>query len=171
MMTIEGLASGAAVVLSIVLLSAALPKLRNRADTAQQFQQLGLPAVAARLVPIAEIGVAAVLLILPGWGSVFAFFLFAAFTSILVTIVRSGSGQSCSCFGQVNKGPVTKFDLARNAILLALSILGSTIDRLTAPTLLDAVAIGLVAMGLLGYILISNRAQSSTGVANGSHDG
>jgi len=171
MVTIEGLASSAAVVLSFILVWAALSKLRNPATTAKEFQQLGLPDSSVRLVPLAEIGVALALLVLPGWGSVFAFFLLAAFTSILVSILRSGSEQSCSCFGQASKGPVTAFDLLRNAVLLVFSILGSTIDRLGVPQPLDIVIIGLVTATLLSYILISNRAQSDTDVANSSHGG
>ncbi len=171
MVTIAGLASVAAVALSLVLFWAAVSKLRNPTSTAKEFQQLGLPPAAAKLVPIAEIVVAGALLALPGWGSVFAFFLLAAFTSILVTILRSGLAQSCSCFGQASSGPVTKFDLVRNAVLLLFSILGSTIDRLEVPTPLDVAVIGLISVSLVGYVLVSNKAQSGAGVANSEHAG
>ncbi len=171
MVTIVGLASVAVVVLSLVLAWAAIAKLRNPRSTAKEFQQLGLPRSAGRLVPIAEAVVALTLIALPSWGSIFAFFLLAAFTSILVTIIRSGSGQPCSCFGQASSGPVTKFDLARNAVLLLFSVFGSTIDRLQTPRPADVVIVGLIGVGLLGFSLVSKKVQSSFGVANSGHDG
>lgn len=160
-MTLDGSASVAAICLAGILLWAAIAKLRNPSSTAEEFTQLGLPAIAARGVPLAEVAIALALIVLPGWGSVFAFFLLAAFTSILFTIVRSEATQSCNCFGRMSRKPVTWLDLARNAVLLGFSTLGSTIDRLHRPRIGEVIVIGGVAAAMVVYVLVSNRVQSS----------
>ena len=151
-MSFDGSASVGAVYLAIILVWAATLKLQNRATTVDDFRQLGIPgsSLVARLLPAVELLVAGGLLIFPGWAGVAAFFLLAAFTSILVTIIRSGQQLSCSCFGRSSRSPVTKFDIARNVVLLALAILASTLDHLVQPTIGDLVVItGITAAGML----------------------
>ncbi len=125
-----------AVLLALVLLAAAAAKLRRPDTTAGDFAALGLPApkLLARLVPFAEVAVAALLLVLPGWGGVAAFAMLAGFSALLVGLIRSGSQVACSCFGAVSDEPVSWVEIARNLVLLLMAAGAATLDRLVAPT-------------------------------------
>lgn len=113
----------AALALAVVLAVAAVTKARRPAATADDFASLGLaaPGPLARIVPAAEAACAVALVIVPAWGGVAAFALLAAFTAVLVPVVRSGRIVNCSCFGGVGSRPVSAWTLARNAVLLALA--------------------------------------------------
>ena len=122
-MTASLLARGAGVVLALVLVVAAGAKLRRPEATAGELAALGLLAAAplARLVPLVELATAATLVVAPAWGGVVAFALLAAFTTVLVGVLRSGRVVSCACFGGIAERPVSALTLARNAALLALA--------------------------------------------------
>ena len=159
-LTLPGSASVAVVCLSLILVWAAVAKIRNADDTAQEFESLGMPMpdLAAKLVPATEVIAAITLLVLPGWGSVFAFFLLAAFTMILLTILRSGVPLACGCFGSASRTSVGKADVIRNVVLLAFAVVGSLIDRLERPTLLDLVLIVFVAIvAVTSSLTLQNR--------------
>ncbi|MDH3679233.1 MAG: hypothetical protein OEV40_04700 [Acidimicrobiia bacterium] len=117
----------AAYLLAVVLVAAAVAKARRPAATATEFAELGLawPGALARLVPLVELACAAALVATPAWGGVVSFALLAAFTAVLVTVVRSGRVVRCSCFGGVGSQPVSARSLARNAVLLALAALAT----------------------------------------------
>jgi uncharacterized membrane protein YphA (DoxX/SURF4 family) len=113
----------AAYALCLVLVAAAAAKLRRPAATAADLERLGLrwPRALARLVPATELGAAAALLLVPSWGGVASFALLAAFSTVLVRVVRSGQQVPCACFGATSSRPVSGRTLARNGVLLVLA--------------------------------------------------
>lgn len=118
----------AAWALAVVLAVAAGAKLVGRADTGDEMAQLGLaaPGVLAWLVPAAELVAAGLLVVVPAWGGIFAFALLAAFTAVLVQVLRSGRTVSCNCFGGLTSRPVSRWSVARNLVLLALAAVAAT---------------------------------------------
>lgn len=154
-----GLASLSAVALALTLVWASVAKLRRPARTAADFALLGLPVpgVLARAVPAAEIAVATLLVIAPGWGGVAGFVMLAGFTTLLVGLARSDQGIACSCFGASSDEPVSWVEVARNVALLATAALAATIDSLATPALADWITftvaglITLVGLALLTF--------------------
>ena len=123
--------AGAAWLLAAVLAVAAGAKLvRGGAATGQELAALGLaaPRTLARLVPVIELVTAAVLVAAPAWGGILAFALLAAFTVVLVRVLRSGRVVACNCFGGLSNRPISRWSVARNGALLALALVaaGST---------------------------------------------
>lgn len=100
---------------------AGVTKLIDRDRTRSELAEIGLPKpnVAAWLVPLVELNVAGALYAFPAWGGVAAFVLLVAFTTTLVSIIRSGRTVSCACFGAIASGTVTKSQVYRNLALLA----------------------------------------------------
>ena len=140
------IASSAALLLAGVLLWAAAVKLRRPQVAAASFEQLGLraPAVLARVVPAAEMAVAALLLTRPWLGGWLALGLLAAFTAVLLPVVRSGRAVGCGCFGSSSEAPVTWAALARNGALAAAAVLSTSVPRVR-PGWAGAVAVGAAA--------------------------
>jgi hypothetical protein len=137
----NGMASLSATALALVLAWAAVAKgIRPRATTIE-FRQLGLPlpGVLARLVPIIEVVVAILLVLTPGWGGVFAFALLAGFTTLLVSIIRSGRVVSCGCFGSTSNEPVSINEVTRNLVLLTLAAGAASITDLKRPALPETI--------------------------------
>lgn len=112
-----------ALILAAVFVVAAGAKLRSPRATAAELAELRLrfPAVLAWLLPAVELGVAATLVAAPAWGGIVAFALLAAFTAVLVGVVRSGRSVSCRCFGGLSTKPISRTTLARNGALLAMA--------------------------------------------------
>src|SRR5687767_14532082 len=115
-------ASAAALVLAAVFVWAAGAKLANRAETERGFRELGLPAVAATLVPIVELALAIALIVIPTWGAVFALALLVGFTTFLALAIRSGVRAGCNCFGSARRTPISWTALLRNAVLALLAL-------------------------------------------------
>ncbi len=130
-------ATGAALILGAVMVRAALAKLRSLAQTEADFASLGLVAAGplAVAVPVVELAVAALLVLAPGWGGVVAAALLAAFTAVIVRVLRSPDGltPSCACFGGSNRSPVSSRHVARNAVLLGLALIAASFDGLFSP--------------------------------------
>lgn len=152
-----GLASILAVALAVVLVAAAISKLRSPARTASDFRALALPmpTLLARGVPVVELAVAGALLVVPGWGAVAAAGLLMLFTALLVSIVRSGQTIACSCFGAVSDEPVSWVEITRNGVLLAIAISITPIDRLELPgfpAIVAASAIAVIAVVILQLV-------------------
>lgn len=150
----NGLATLCALALAAVLLWAAVAKLRRPAQTAADFDALGLPlpAVLARLVPAVEAAVAVALVVVPGWGAVAATGLLALFTALLIGLVRSGQPIACSCFGAVSDEPVSWVEVTRNLVLIAAAATVVPFDRLTVPGFAAVVAFS--AAAIIGVVVI-----------------
>ncbi len=146
--TVRELATIAAVVLAVLLVWAAVAKVRAPLETAGNFEQLGVPAplLMARVVPAVEVVVALLLLAVPGWGGVAAFALLACFTVLLVSLVRSGATVACSCFGTVSDEPISWVEVTRNVVLLMMAALALSIDQLAAPSFAGVVAFSALAV-------------------------
>lgn len=117
----------AAYLLAAVLVVASTTKLGRPAAVAADFAELGLaqPAALARAVPLLELGCAVLLVTVPEWGGVASFALLAAFTAVLVNVIRSGRVVACRCFGALTDEPVSPRTLARNAALLTLALIAT----------------------------------------------
>lgn len=130
-------ATAAALVLGAVMVRAAWAKRRSPAQTEADFASLGLVAAGplAVAVPVVELAVAALLVLTPGWGGVVAAALLAAFTAVLVRVLRNPDGltPSCACFGGSNRSPVSSRHLVRNAALLALAFVAASFDGVFSP--------------------------------------
>ena len=138
----HGLAYAAAVLVAAVFVRAAIAKLADRPGTAMAFAELGVPAIAAVVVPMIELGLAVALVLVPGWGATFALALLAAFTTFLVLAVRSGVRAGCNCFGNARRAPVSWVDVLRNVLLAAFAIFAVSASRPTVP---DSAAVALIA--------------------------
>jgi Methylamine utilisation protein MauE len=110
--------------LVVVLVAAGVAKLAGpdrflRALTSLPW--LSLPAARAltRLVPLAELGVAALLVVLPLAGAVAALGLLVVFTGVLAGELVAGRRFSCGCFGGMESRPAGPITLLRNVLLLA----------------------------------------------------
>ena len=108
----------------MVFVWAAVGKLRRVEETRTGFAALGVPksAAAARVVPIAELMVAAVLVAVPSVGGAVAFGSLLAFNLILVRALRTGVRTPCNCFGSASTEPVSRREPLRNVGLMALSV-------------------------------------------------
>lgn len=111
----------AAFVLALVFFWSGVSKLAQPAVTRSSFEELGLPVFVARVVPFIELCAAGLLIVDAGWGGVLGFALLAAFTTTLVSVLRSGKSISCGCFGGSDEKPIRGRDVARNVGLLALA--------------------------------------------------
>ena len=123
------LALAAALMLAGVLALASVAKFRMPDATAKDFAGLGLPrpAVLALFVPAVEMGCAALLIVLPGWGGVAAFGLLSLFTALLISVIRSGRVVTCACFGANDRDPISIRHVVRNGALGLLALAAATI--------------------------------------------
>ncbi|MEO7837140.1 MAG: MauE/DoxX family redox-associated membrane protein [Acidimicrobiales bacterium] len=121
---IELVGYACALALAVVFVWAGVAKLRQVEETRAAFAALGIPksAAAARIVPVMELAIAAVLVAAPSVGGAIAFGSLLAFNLILVRAVRSGSPAPCNCFGSHSAEPVSRRDLLRNVGLMVLAM-------------------------------------------------
>lgn len=133
----------AALLTALVLTWAAVAKLSRPVGTEASFAGLGLPApgLLARGVPLAELVVAASLVVSPRDGAVAALLLLASFTVILVAALRRGTSVGCACFGSARARPVSPLDVARNVGLAALAALALGSAGPVAPPLEGVIAV------------------------------
>ena len=119
----------AAVIVAGVLLLAGVLKLARPSEWRAQAEGLGVPKSVAGLVPFAEIGVGAVLLV--QWERhVFAWMavaLFAAFTTLLGLRLAQGQRPPCACFGALSSRPIGAGHLARNSVFIVIAVLAATL--------------------------------------------
>lgn len=123
MTDLERLAYSAAVLLAVVLVWAAVAKLRSPLATRDSFAQLGLarPDSLARTVPLTELATACMLVGVPFVGGLGALALLGAFTTFLVVAIRRGVEAGCSCFGSARNEAVSYVEVIRNAGLMVLA--------------------------------------------------
>jgi uncharacterized membrane protein YphA (DoxX/SURF4 family) len=111
----------AALVVAAVYLVAGVAKLSDRATTASTFAALGVPAPRsmATVVPLAEIGLGAGLVVAPRPAAAAALVVVAAFTVVLVAALRRGVRVGCGCFGTARREPISFVEVVRNGLLAA----------------------------------------------------
>jgi hypothetical protein len=146
----------AALVLAGVFLAAGVVKGLRPGVTAVAFRGLGLPGagVLARVVPVAEAGLAVLLVLAPRVGAVAALLALAAFSAVLRAALRRGTAVACGCFGAAGTAPVSAVDLVRNGLLGlgALAALAAGEAGLSLPAVLavlTATAAAVVVLALL----------------------
>jgi len=149
-MTWTTLAAGCAVALALVLVTSGIGKLRDVTAFARSLPD-SVPAVAARpgllrrtrpiavAVCVAELGIAVVLVaaVVTGWawlgvlGLLGAAGASAVFTGVVRSMLRREVRRPCHCFG-ADATPPSRADLARNAVLLTIAVLGTAAAALGA---------------------------------------
>lgn len=89
----------------------------------------------ARVLPWAELALAAVLFFAPGilqvLAAIAALVLFIGYWAVIARAVVQGNTASCNCFGSASTAPVSVYTLVRNTALL-LAACGALIGALTA---------------------------------------
>lgn len=132
---------------------AGVAKLMRLDETAASFDALGLPApgLLARVVPPAELAIAALLAAYPVAGGILAVVALAVFTLIIGRAVHAGSAAPCACFGSARSDPVSARDVARNSMLELLAIGAVAAGEPTLPSLAEA---GAVAAAVAGGALL-----------------
>ena len=150
----SGFGTAAAAVLVAVFVWAALAKARAPDATRRTAAALGLPAArhVAVLLPVAEAGVALLLLLRPRAGAVAALLLLAVFSALLVAALRRGVKVACGCFGTTSTAVVSAADLVRNALLAGLAVLALADPVPRAPEL--PAVIGVVTAAVTGWVLL-----------------
>src|SRR5665648_530370 len=173
------------VCLGAVLIISGLAKVRS-ADTTAELEQLGVPRVLRHpallaIHPYAEIVLGLGLLATSGW--LLAAFALAStalmgfYTVIVARAVRTGSAESCNCFGALFNPHLTWSSVARNVTLVALSVAAAAgaLAGYSAPaivsdtpgSLLAVLASGVVAA--LTWLIVSGPAAD--GGDGGAGDG
>lgn len=108
-------------------------KLKDPSSTADAFRALRLPEWlqkmgAPRLLPWAEVALAALLIFSKGWlltlATVGAVLLMVAYTVVIWRALGFGEPVQCGCFGELGAGDVSRRTLARNILLTLLAALG-----------------------------------------------
>ncbi len=123
-------ATGAAVVLAVALAWAAVAKLMSADKTTEDFASLGLvrPDLLARLTPLVELAVGALLLVARPLGGMAATALLVMFTTVIVRVLRDPQrfgNPSCACFGGTSHQPLTWRSVGRNAALTLLAVVAT----------------------------------------------
>lgn len=163
----EGFAYLCALLLAVAFVRAAAAKLARPELTEAGFRAMALPrpAVAARVVPVVELSVAALLVAVPAPGGVVAFVLLAAFTVVLARAVRAGVSTGCTCFGAVSAEPVSRSDLLRNGLLAAAAVAAWDAP---GPSVPSAGAVGLLSITLMAGTALLHYSRRRRGQAQGS---
>ncbi len=148
-----------AVALAGLFAWAGAAKAVDRRATARSFRALGLPggSLLTTGVPVAELALAAALVVAPAVGAPLALGLLAAFTAVLARALRAGVAVGCGCFGTARRGPVSGRDLVRNAVLGVLALVVA-VDHGTA-----VAALALAVAGALGGAAVQPRRPARTG--------
>ncbi len=116
--------------LAAVLLVSGVAKLRDMRATRDAFDALRVPSwvpadTTARVLPWAEIVLAAALLALPSpWSPVAAvavLLLMLSYTAVIARALTFEEPVTCSCFGSIGRHDVDRLTLARNVLLTLLA--------------------------------------------------
>jgi uncharacterized membrane protein YphA (DoxX/SURF4 family) len=116
-------------VLAAVFASAGAAKLADRTRARETLAEFGVPerltALAAVLLPLAELGVAVALVLTSSAraGAAGSLVLLTVFTAAIAVNLAVGRTPECHCFGQLHSSPIGARSLVRNAVLGALSVL------------------------------------------------
>lgn len=161
----SGIAYGAALALAVVFTVAAVAKLRRRRSTTRAFAALGLasPAALAIGIPLAELALAAGLVVVPSWGGIVALAVLAGFTTFLVRSIRRGDVLGCGCFASTRPEPAGEAEVVRNAVLAAAAVLAAFAPGPIVPGVGDIVVVAVSAV--VARALVSSAARRSPVVA------
>ncbi len=150
-------------ILGVVFLVAAAGKLFDLTGSRQALEGFGVPTRWARLagpaLPVAELAVAAALLVRPTAviGAAAALALLVVFIAGVARAISQGRAPECHCFGQIHSEPAGPSTLVRNALLAALAVL--VLVRGPGPSLdgglgrLNGTQAALVAVAVLATLL------------------
>lgn len=119
------LAAVASSALGIVFLVAAVSKLSSMPRWRAQAADLGVPTPLAVVVPVAELGSAALLVAqvqrrFVAWCGVA---LLVAFSAVIAAQLLRGRRPACACFG--SSRPISAWSLARNAAFVAVGVVAA----------------------------------------------
>ena len=122
-MTMGSLLLALRLVLAVVLGTAGAAKLARPAALRETAVQFGLPrglAPASIVIPVVEIGIAAMLLParLAWAGALAALTLLVVFSAAVAAQLARGRRPECNCFGAIHTKPIGVATLARNAVFL-----------------------------------------------------
>ncbi len=113
--------------LAAVFAVAGATKLADLAGSREALRGFGVPSALAGmlglLLPLAELGIAAVLLPASSawWGALAAFALLLLFVAAIGLNMAAGRRPDCHCFGQLHSEPVGASTLVRNVVLAAVA--------------------------------------------------
>ncbi len=127
-MDTETLTTTARVALGLIFATAGVGKLADRPGVVAAAKRLGVPPAlavpVARLLPVAELGVAATMLwppaIVPGAAA--GLFLLVLFTGLVVLNLRRGQRPPCHCFGRLSDTPIGPGTVLRNTALMGVAV-------------------------------------------------
>lgn len=113
--------------LVVVLVAASAAKLAGpgrflRSLTSLPWLSLSAARALTRFVPLAELGVAALLVVVPVAGAIAALVLLTVFTGVLALELAAGRSFSCGCFGGTESRPAGPVTLLRNVVLVAAAV-------------------------------------------------
>ena len=141
---------------------AGLAKLWHWKATESAMAKLHVSAIAARLVPFAELAVPALMVVSERLAMAWAMLLLLCFTGFLLVTIHHGREVSCGCFGATASEPVSVVDVGRNLVLLGAAVLGAVqgaSNQMSVPGFM--VAVGLFGVGAMGLAL--GRLRRATG--------
>lgn len=164
-----GLAYAAALALALVFATAGTAKLRRRRATARAFAGLGLasPRVLAVGVPVAELGLAVGLVVVPAWAGIVALAVLAGFTTFVVRAVRRGERQGCGCFGTTRPVPMGAAEVVRNGWLALAATLAAFASGPVVPRPLALMAVAGLAVAGAGTVAAVARLRPTLGRRQG----
>src|SRR4051794_27882454 len=147
-MSWAGFGYACAVALAVVLSVAAAAKVADPRGTAASFRRLGLAhaGLLARVVPAIEAVTAALLLLVPPIGGFVALTTLVFFTTFLVSRLRAGVHEPCSCFGAARSEPLSAANLVGNGFLILLAMGAVTAGTPTLPSVGDVALLALAAV-------------------------
>lgn len=158
-MSAQGIGYASAVVLALAFALASVSKLRDLTATAEGFERLGLPSprLFAAVLPLTELGIVALLLIVPAGGAIAALVTLAFFTTFLVGRLRAGVRAPCACFGAARALPLSWVDVVRNALLAGLAIAALPAERPGGVSITDAVVVLVATAVGLGLLRVARH--------------
>jgi uncharacterized membrane protein YphA (DoxX/SURF4 family) len=114
----------ARVVVGAAFVIAAVAKLVQGRRWVAQATSAGVPGPVAAAVPWVELTVGATTVagVAEPWPAVAALVLLGSFTVWIVWRLASGDDAPCACFGAVSASPLSRWDVIRNGVLLALAV-------------------------------------------------
>lgn len=120
-----GLASS--IVLGAVLCIAGSAKLVDLDRWKSESSALGVPWWISVAVPIAELGIGALLMVGIGWPIIPAAggILLVAFSLVVIRELAQGRRPRCACFGSWSTTPLSGRTVVRNGLLIALAVIAS----------------------------------------------